>query len=52
MLEKQTFTIRVPNPYQYELRQPWVKQFYGENSSGLRVNNWRFAWIDQDLKEE
>ncbi|MFC2020715.1 ABC transporter substrate-binding protein [Chloroflexota bacterium] len=51
-MAEQTFTIRLPNPFEYKLWQPWVKQFYGESSSGNRVNNWRFAWIDQDLKEE
>ena len=37
-----------PAPYTYRFWQPWVKNYYGENTLGVFG---KYVWIDQDLKE-
>ncbi|MFC1946461.1 ABC transporter substrate-binding protein [Chloroflexota bacterium] len=45
----EAFNIPMPAPWGYRVWQPWVKNYYGAND----VKFWlRWAWLDQDLKEE
>jgi peptide/nickel transport system substrate-binding protein len=43
----------LPLPYTYDVYQPWLKNFNGEEHVGYFDPDeaWRFRWIDQDLKK-
>ena len=46
--------IPCPQPYNYTMWQPWLKNYHGEMSVGNTTQyNWPiWVWIDEDLKEE
>ncbi len=50
----QVYAIQVPDPYVYNIWQPWVKNYHGENSiSYADEPNWaKYTWLDQDLKKQ
>jgi len=48
-----SFSIWMPDPYSYQVWQPWYKNFYGAVSLGnyLPFHNLYYNWIDTDLKK-
>ncbi|UCD08741.1 MAG: ABC transporter substrate-binding protein [Dehalococcoidales bacterium] len=46
---EQAYLIPMPAPYGYRVWQPWLKNYYGTNDMKFWL---RWAWLDQDLKEE
>ncbi|MBI2288333.1 MAG: ABC transporter substrate-binding protein, partial [Chloroflexi bacterium] len=52
-VQKLAFEIRLPQPYEYSLWQPWVKNYAGELDIGPsgRFRAVEFIWIDQTLKK-
>ena len=53
IIEKAPYILNTM-PYLYSFRYPWVKNWYGELSTGTRSPGAILArvWIDQDLKKE
>ena len=48
---EQSYFIPFPPPQSYRFWQPWVKNYYGETTTAVRI--WlKHAWIDQDLKKQ
>jgi peptide/nickel transport system substrate-binding protein len=52
-IENLVYGAVLPLPYIYDVYQPWLKNFNGEEHVGYWDPNeaWRFRWVDQDLKK-
>jgi peptide/nickel transport system substrate-binding protein len=49
-----SFSIWMPQPYRYQVWQPWLKNYFGAVTQGNFVpfHHTYFNWIDTDLKKE
>jgi peptide/nickel transport system substrate-binding protein len=50
----QAYVVDLPQPRTYVFWYPWIKAYSGETCEGYGFLNAfpRFAWVDQDMKEE